>query len=450
MMNLIAAAVLLLPAAAPRTAPAAPRPNIILVLADDLGYGGLGCYGSVRVATPRLDRLAAEGIRFTQFYAGSTVCAPSRCCLMTGLHTGRARIRGNGTVPLRPEDLTVAEVLRKAGYATGAVGKWGLGEEDSTGIPNRQGFDEWFGFLNQVHAHNYYPEFLWRNTRMVSMPGNLGGQRREYAHDRFTDEALAFIDRHHRGGPFFLYLAYTIPHANNERQHDTGNGMEVPDFGSYADRDWSEPQKGYGAMIERMDRDVGRLVDRLRELGIDRRTLVLFTSDNGPHAEGGYEPGFFNAAGPLRGIKRDLYEGGIRVPMIAWWPESAPAGTVSDHVWAMWDFLPTAAELAGAEIPPDLDGLSMAAALLGRSPLRHEYLYWEFHERGFHQAVRSGDFKAVRHNLGPVELYDLAADPSETTDIAGRHPTVVAGMQARMDQARTDSPDWPVRPATGG
>ncbi len=446
---LIAVLSLSLPAGGPATAPAAPRPNIILVLADDLGYGGLGCYGSVRVATPRLDRLAAEGIRFRQFYSGSTVCAPARCCLMTGRHTGRARIRGNGRVPLLPEDRTVAKVLRDAGYATGIVGKWGLGEEGTPGIPNRQGFDEWFGFLNQVHAHNYYPEFLWRNTQMVSMPGNLGGQRGQYAHDRFTEEALAFVERH-RDRPFFLYLACTIPHANNERCRDTGNGMEVPDFGAYADRDWTEPQKGYAAMIERLDRDVGRLVDRLGELGIDRRTLVLFTSDNGPHVEGGYDPAFFQAAGGLRGHKRDLYEGGIRVPMIAWWPGTAPAGTVSDHVWAMWDFLPVAAELAGAEIPAGLDGLPMASLLQGRPAPEHEYLYWEFHERGFHQAVRAGHFKAVRHNLGGIELYDLAADPAETTDLAGRHPETVARMAAWMTQARTDSPDWPVRPAEGG
>jgi arylsulfatase A-like enzyme len=420
------------------------RPNVIFILADDLGYGDLGCYGQKVIRTPHLDRMAAEGMRFTQFYAGSTVCAPSRCCLMTGLHTGHARIRGNACLPLEPQDVTMAEVFRKAGYATGIVGKWGLGEPDTTGIPNRQGFDEWFGFLNQTLAHNYYPPTLWRNEQEITLKGNLEGKRTQYCHDLFTEEALSFVERH-KGRPFFLYLAYTIPHANNERGREVGDGMEVPDYGPYADRDWPGPEKGKAAMITRMDGDIGRLMDLLKRLGLDGRTLVLFSSDNGPHGEGGVEPDFFNSRGPLRGIKRDLYEGGIRVPMLARWPGRVPAGAVSEQVWAMWDFLPTMSELVKQEVPAKLDGMSMLPGLLGEPQAGHEFLYWEFHERGFSQAVRMGDFKAVRKGLDkPVELYDLKADVGEQNNLADQHPEVVAKIEAYLKTARTDSPDWPV------
>ncbi|HOQ88451.1 MAG TPA: arylsulfatase, partial [Phycisphaerae bacterium] len=297
----------------------AAKPNVIFILADDLGYGSLGCYGQKKVATPNLDRLAAEGLRFTDFYAGSTVCAPSRCSLMTGKHTGHCWVRGNERIPLRPQDVTVAEIFKQAGYITGLVGKWGLGEPDTTGIPNRQGFDYFFGYLNQRHAHDYYPTYLWRNQERVELEGNRDNQRRQYSHDLFTAEALSFIEKN-KSGPFFLYLAYTVPHANNERQQAEGMGMEVPDYGPYADRDWTVGQKGHAAMIYRMDRDIGRVMAKLRELGLDENTLVMFSSDNGPHKEGGYDPEFFDSNGPFRGIKRDLTDGGIRVPMIARWP----------------------------------------------------------------------------------------------------------------------------------
>jgi arylsulfatase A-like enzyme len=435
-----------------RTAEGSRPPNILFILADDLGYGDLGCYGQKQVRTPHLDRLAAEGMRFTQCYAGSTVCAPSRCCLMTGLHTGHGRVRGNALVPLGPEDGTVAEVLRRAGYRTGLVGKWGLGEAGSTGVPNRKGLDYFFGYLNQRHAHNYYPDYLWRNEEKVPLEGNVvednvATKRARYSPDLFTAEALAFLQRHRRQ-PFFLYLASTLPHANNERGRAEGNGMEVPSDAPYSDTPWPQVEKNHAAMITRLDSDVGRVLKRLKELGLEGNTVVFFSSDNGPHKEGGADPAFFHSAGPLRGHKRDLYEGGIRVPMIVRWPGKVRAGATSDQVWAFWDFLPTAAELAGAKAPAGLDGISVVPTLLGTSGQKpHPPLYWEFHERGFRQAVRLGDWKAVRLRPGgPLELYDLGKDVGEKDDVAARHPEVVADIESYLKTARTESPDWPVRP----
>ncbi|RUL88315.1 arylsulfatase [Tautonia sociabilis] len=439
-------------------------PNVVFILADDLGWGDLGCYGQQTLRTPNLDRLAAEGMRFTQVYAGSTVCAPSRCVLMTGYHTGHARIRGNARDPLLPEDVTVAEALKAAGYHTALIGKWGLGEDGSTGVPNRQGFDDFFGYLNQGLAHNSYPDFLWRQEERVEIPGNVIGpeknvavERGTYSHDLFVEEALAWVDRH-RDGPFFLYLALTIPHANNEASRATGNGMEVPDLGAFAEEDWPETEKGKAAMIARMDADIGRLMAKLDELGIDDDTIVFFTSDNGPHREGGrdFDPEFFDSNGPLRGIKRDLYEGGIRVPMLVRWPGHIPAGAVSDQVWAFWDVPPTLAELAGPEavaaLPDDLDGLSVVPSLIGpeaagRTQEEHEFLYWEFHEgRASKQAVRMGRWKGVRLAPdGPLELYDLETDLGEEKDQAAEHPEIVARIEAYLSIARTESPAWPLR-----
>jgi arylsulfatase A-like enzyme len=349
--------------------------------------------------------------------------------------------------------VTVAEVLRRAGYATGIIGKWGLGEPDTTGLPNRQGFDEWFGFLNQHHAHAYYPEYLWKNEQKYPLEGNVAPnnvttRKAQYAPDLFTREALDFLSRHQKE-PFFLYLAYTLPHANNELGGATGNGMEVPSDAPYSAEDWPQPQKNHAAMITRLDGDVGRVLQRLRDLGLDKDTLVFFSSDNGPHREGGADPGFFNSAGPLKGFKRSMHDGGIRVPMIVRWPGKVPVGSVSDAVWAFWDVLPTLAELTGAAAPPALDGLSMLPALLDTGPTpRHEFLYWEFHERGFDQAVRSGDWKAVRLGPGrPLELYDLARDVGETHNVAAEHPEIVARIEAYLKTARTDSPDFPARAA---
>jgi arylsulfatase A-like enzyme len=434
------------------------RPNIIFILADDLGYGDLGCYGQETIKTPNLDQMAVEGMRFTDHYAGSTVCAPSRCALMTGLHTGHCWIRGNALLPLRPEDVTVAELLKKAAYQTGIIGKWGLGEAGSTGIPNKQGFDYWFGYLNQRHAHNYYPEFLWRNEEKVPIEGNKlpapepGGwgrsvERATYSHDLFAQEALSFVERN-RDKTFFLYLAFTIPHANNEAGQ---NGMEVPSLEPYADKDWPQPQKAHAAMITRMDRDIGRLFGKLKELGLDRDTLVMFSSDNGPHKEGGGDPDFFRSSGSLRGYKRDLYEGGIRVPMIARWPGKIKPGSISNHICAFWDFLPTCCELAGIETPQGLDGISMLETLLSRTDQqkKHEFLYWEFHEQGKKQAVRMDDWKGVRLNVakdpdGPIELYNLKDDIGEKHDVAGQHPDIVAKIAEYMKLSHAPSEHWPL------
>jgi arylsulfatase A-like enzyme len=459
----------LLALAAPRgAAPSAPKgaaglPNILLIQADDLGYGDLGAYGQARFATPALDRLAREGIRFTAYYAGSTVCAPSRATLMTGLHTGHAWVRGNGgppegDVPLRPEDVTLPEVLKEAGYRTAMIGKWGLGAPGTTGAPERQGFDLAFGFLDQRHAHRQFTDHLWRNGARVA-----ADVQRDYANDLFTAEAAAFIARDDPR-PFFLYLNYAVPHAELRVPEDslaafrgrfperpfanpeadeklTGAGPDVPSLG-YRSQD--APHAAFAAMIARMDRDIGRLSELLRERGLAERTLVLFTSDNGPHREGGGDPDFFRSAGGLRGIKRDLYEGGIRVPMIARWPGTIPAGRVSDHVWAHWDLLPTLAEVAGARAPAGLDGRSMRLALRGERQPGHEFLYWEFHERGFQQAVRSGRWKAVRLSArGPLELYDLDADPGESRDLAPTHPEAVARIEGYLRTARTPSARWP-------
>jgi arylsulfatase A-like enzyme len=422
------------------------KPNVIFILADDLGYGDLGCYGQKKIKTPNLDRLAAQGMRFTQAYAGSTVCAPSRCALMTGKHTGHAHIRGNSNVPLRPEDVTVAALLKQAGYVTGLIGKWGLGEAGTTGVPTKQGFDSFFGYLNQVHAHNYYPDFLWRNTEKVPIEGNVvvkgvATKRTQYSHDLFAEEALRFVEKN-KDKTFFLYLAFTIPHANNE----AGKlGMEVPSDEPYTKEPWPQAQRNHAAMITRMDRDVGRLMQKLQELGIDENTIVFFSSDNGPHKEGGGDPDFFRSAGPLRGFKRSLHDGGVRVPMIVRWPGKIPAGD-NPHVWAFWDFLPTAAELAGARVPDNIDGISIVPTLLRQGKQRdHEYLYWEFTEKGFQQAMRVGDWKAIRPKLGgPLELYDLAKDLGEDKNVAEQHPDVIACIETLLKTARTDSPHFPV------
>ncbi len=383
------------------SADAAPRPNIVWIMADDLGYGDVGCYGQKVIRTPNIDRLAAAGVRFTHCYAGSTVCAPSRCTLMTGRHTGHARVRSNSLVPLAAEDVTVAEVLKSAGYATGMFGKWGLGEPDTTGIPNRQGFDEWFGYLNQHHAHNYYPDYLWKNEQKVPLENvvkdNVATTRAAYSADLITREALDFLDRHAQRR-FFLYLPFTLPHANNEAGKA---GMEVPSDAPYTAEPWPQPQKNHAAMITYLDAQVGKVLAKLAELKLADDTIVFFTSDNGPHREGGADPEFFHSSGPLRGFKRALYEGGIRVPMIVRWPGKITPRSVSSQVWAFWDALPTLAELAGAAPPAGLDGISMVPALLGersagRAQQDHEYLYWEFSEKGFAQAVPIGDWKAVR------------------------------------------------------
>ncbi len=429
-------------------------PNIIFILADDLGYGDLEAYGQERIRTPNLSRLAEEGIRFTDFYAGSTVCAPSRCVLMTGLHTGHAYIRGNGKYNLRPEDLTVAELLRGAGYVTGQIGKWGLGHEGSNGIPTKQGFDYFFGYLDQHHAHNYFPSFLIRNEERVYLENvvpeegqyhqGVASIKVEYSHDLMAREALDFIARN-AGHPFFLYLSFTIPHANNEAGNE---GMEVPDCGVYAEEDWPQPQKGLAAMITRLDTDVGRIVEALSMRGIEEETVIFFTSDNGPHAEGGNNPDFFDSNGPLRGIKRHLYEGGIRVPMIVRWKGKTPAGSVSNHVGYFGDWMATAAELAGLPETGSSDSISFLPVIIGDSGNQrsHDYLYWEFYERGSAQAVRMGRWKGLRKPMfsGPIELYDLSSDLGEEVDVASDHRQIVERIEALMTEAHTPSDLWKI------
>ncbi len=442
---------------------------MIFVLADDLGYGDLGSYGQTVIQTPSLDRMAAEGIRFTQFYAGATVCAPSRSVLMTGQHTGHTHVRGNAPGPdmtaqsLRDVDVTVAEVFKSADYATALYGKWGLGEVGLEGHPLKQGFDAFFGYLNQVHAHNYYPEFLWRDLEKVPLRNKVqrtervyggfhGGwatERNEYSHDVIMREALQWI-ADNKEGPFFLYLALTIPHANNEGTRGTGDGAEVPDHGRYAGEDWPAPDKGQAAMITRMDRDMGVLMDRLQELGIDERTLVMFSSDNGPHNESNHDLLKFNPSGVLRGIKRDLYDGGIRVPFVAWWPGTVQPGRVSDHVGYFGDLMATAAQLAGVETPPNTDSISFVPTLLGRPGKQavHDYLYWEFYESGSAQAVRLRHWKGVRKPMptGRIELYDVVRDPSEKYNVARNHPDVVKEIERMMAEAHVKHPSWTVRP----
>lgn len=434
-------------------------PNIVFILADDLGYGDLQCYGQEKILTPRLDQMAAEGMRFTQCYSGSTVCAPSRCALMTGLHTGHCRVRGNKRVPLLPEDRTMAEMLKEAGYATGLVGKWGLGNEDTTGIPTKQGFDYFFGYLDQQHAHNYYPEYLWRNEEKVTLEGNKEGapfaavEKAKWSPNLFQEEALSFIEDH-QDEPFFLYYATTIPHAANEsgRFHgnETGEGMHLPDDKPYSGKDWPQPQKNHAAMITRLDAQVGEVLDKLRELGIAENTLVIFTSDNGTHKEGGAIPEFFDSSGPLRGIKRDLYEGGIRVPGIAWWPGAVEAGAVSDHTWAFWDVPATACELAGISAASGADGVSFAPTLKGDASKQAEpeYLYWEFHEGGYKRAIRQGNWKAVLLNDDPIELYNLEEDLGEQKNLAASNPDRAAAMLKIIENARTPSEHWPGRART--
>lgn len=434
------------------------RPNVILIVADDLGYGDLGCYGQKQIKTPNIDQLAAEGVRFTDFYAGSTVCAPSRCALMTGLHTGHGYVRGNANLALRPSDLTVAELLKTAGYHTCLIGKWGLGDENTTGLPQKKGFDEFVGYLDQTHAHDYYTDHLFRYAPESKFEGrellaeNLGGKKALYTHDLFTVAALNFVHKskpttQNHFQPFFLYLAYTIPHANNEEGRRSGNGMQVPTDAPYSDESWPQTEKNKAAMITRLDTDIGKLMDRLKKDKTEDNTIIFFTSDNGPHKEGGVDPAFFQSSGPLRGIKRDLYEGGIRVPMIVRWAAQIKPGRVSDQVWTFWDFLPTAASIAGVSAPTNIDGISMWPAVLGQTQTnQHAFLYWEFHERGFQQAVRMGDWKAVRPQADePLELYNLKTDLSEKTNVAAQNPEVIAKIETYLKTARTDSADWPIK-----
>ena len=453
----------------PANADQASRPNIILILADDLGYNDLSCFGQKKFKTLRLDGMAKNGMRFTQFYAGCTVCAPSRSVLLTGRHMGRTVVRGNSTAPIiiRKEQPTLASVLKKAGYATACIGKWGVGTPDNLTNPNDVGFDHFFGYVNMWHAHNCYPEFLirngkvvrlrnvvadkwkkWQNPRLPQGGRGVAAKKVDYAPDLFTADALKFIREKHKQ-PFFLYYALNTPHANNEAGR---KGMEVPTHGQFAKKDWPEPEKGFAKMIANIDRDTGRILDLLKELKIDKNTLVLFTSDNGPHQEGGHRADFFDSNGKFRGIKRDLYEGGIRVPTIAHWPGTIKPGTKSERLWYFGDMMVTFAELAGVDPPQEVDSSSFVNALRGvdkeKKWKRKGYLYWEFYERGSAQAVRFGKWKAIRSPMftGKIELYDLSWDFDEDHNYAPRRPDLVKHAGNLFKKLHTPDKNWTIKP----
>lgn len=447
--------------------PAADRPNIIWIMADDLGYGDLGCFGQKVIQTPNLDRMAMEGMKFSHFYAGATVCAPSRSVLMTGLHHGHTRVRGNAgkTNPaaqaLKEGDVTVAKVLKDAGYKTALIGKWGLGDvgEAETGLPRKQGFDYFYGYLNQTHAHNHYPDYLWRNetkeplSNIVTPVGeNGGGYATDPVHfsdDLFADEALKFVEDN-KAAPFFIYWSLVVPHANNERTRELKDGAEVPDYGPYADKDWPNPDKGQAAMITRLDSYVGRMLKLLKEQGLAEKTLVIFTSDNGPHNESNHDLTRFDPSGPYTGIKRSLTDGGIRVPLIAWWPGKIKAGLETRHVASFADWMATAAELADAKVPEKTDSISFVPTLMsnGAKQEQHEFLYWEFHEGGFKQAaLYQGRWKGIRAGGpdAPIALYDQQNDVEEKTNVASENPEIAAKIGEYLKTARTESADWEPR-----
>lgn len=437
-------------------------PNVILILADDLGHGALGCYGQQKIKTPNIDRIAAGGMTFTQAYSGAHVCQPSRCVLMTGMHTGHSAIRANDTRQfLADDDVTVAEILKSKGYATGGFGKWGLGYEGTSGQPCRQGFDDWFGVYMQVHAHFYYPFWVWRNDDKVMLPGNFNGQRQTYVQDEFQREALDFIRRHH-DRPFFAFLPYIIPHVELAVPEES----ELPYRGQFDKQAVLDPRPGYigsedgfttfAGMVSRLDQYVGGVLDLVEELGIEENTIVIFTSDNGAQG-GGKDNGwarmndYFKTNGNLRDYKGSFYEGGIRVPLVVKWPKSVEAKSSSTHVVAFWDVLPTLAEAAGADVPANIDGVSFLPTLTGQGEQRlAEGQYWEYPQRnGIGRGARMGNWKAVQKgsNLA-VELYDLEADPSESMNVAQKHADVVEKITAFMDRQHV-APRPPAGPNVG-
>ena len=442
-------------------------PNIVYIMADDLGYAHLGCYGQKIIRTPHVDRMAAEGMMFTQVYAGCNVCAPCRSVLMTGLHMGHTPVRGNsGGIPIRDTDVTVAEVLKKAGYATGGFGKWGLGDNGTPGVAYKQGFDRFFGYYDQVHAHSYYPRYLWNNGEKFPLKGNdgrdrdglTGDKRVTYSADEIMRKAREFI-RKNRDRPFFCYIPSTVPHTEllvpgDSLKEYAGRFPEPNPWTSPRNHYAAQPQPraAFAAMVTRLDLEVGRILELLKELDLDRKTIVFFTSDNGGQGGGGPDPGFFEANGPLRGFKGMMTEGGLRVPMVVRWPGRVRPGTVNHLPWYFADVMPTLAELAGASghVPAGIDGISVAPSILGQDgQKKHEFLYWEkprfrngkIRPETLEQAVRMGDWKAIRKRPGaPMELYNLARDLGEATNVADRNPDVVAKIAKIMDREHVDPP----------
>jgi len=444
------------------------KPNIIYILADDLGYGDLGCYGQKKIKTPNIDALASQGMRFTQHYSGATVCAPSRSVLMTGLHTGHTFIRGNksvkpeGQYPIPENIVTLAELLKGEGYVTGAFGKWGLGPPGSAGDPLNQGFDTFFGYNCQGLAHNYYPYYLWSNRQKMILNENQGELEGIYGPELIHKHTLEFLEKN-KNQSFFLFVPSVIPHAElkaPEKYMNKYRGKLPPEkeykgcdpgckrykTGGYGSQ--LETHAAFAAMVDLLDEQVGEIAAKVIELGIEKRTLIIFTSDNGPHYEGGADPDYFDSNGIYRGYKRDLYEGGIRVPMIAKWPGMIKSASTTDHISAFWDVLPTLTEIGGAQTPENIDGISFLPTLIGNKQPKHEYLYWEFHERGGRRAIRKDQWKLVLYdvkteNPRPIELYDLSKDPGEDQNLAELHPEIVDELITLMDN-RTVSPikEW--------
>jgi len=444
------------------------RPNIIFILADDLGYGDLSCYGQKHFTTPNIDRLAQEGMKFTNHYSGSPVCAPSRSALMTGLHSGHTYVRGNkevqpeGQWPLPAEGMTLTELMKSDGYATGVFGKWGLGGPGSSGAPENQGVDRFFGFNCQRLAHNYFPEYLWDNRKKVFLDGNRGTSKGDYAPDLIHEKALQFLEDH-RDKPFFLFYPLTMPHAElvaPEKYMAMYRGQFLPEKsfagvdsgetfrkGPYASQ--PEGHAAFAAMVHLLDEQVGSIMEKVKALGLDENTLVIFSSDNGPHLEAGGDPDYFDSNGILRGYKRDLYEGGMRVPMIARWQGRIKAGQVSDHVSAFWDVMPTLADLLQIKLNQETDGISYLPTLLGKGKQKqHAHLYWEFHELGGRMALRQGEWKLVQYDVGKnppgaFELFNLKEDPSEKNNLAEKYPQKVDDLKTVMLAERVPNKDFP-------
>jgi arylsulfatase A-like enzyme len=448
------------------------KQNVILILADDLGYGDLGCYGQQKIKTPNIDKLAEEGMKFTNFYSGATVCAPSRASLLTGKHNGHGSVRGNQPFPQQlGNEPTIASILKQNGYATAVIGKWGVGHPQPVGDPQRCGFDYSFGYLNMWHAHNFFPEFLYENTQKFVLPGNkllpinqwsnnswVGSKenapegygeaavKKVYVPDLMEERMLSFISSQ-KQQPFFIFYTPTIPHANNEIK---GNGMEVPDYGIYKNENWPDVEKGFAAAITRLDATVGNLVAHLKKTGLDKNTLIIFTSDNGPHSEGGHSPVFFNSNGGTRGKKRDLYDGGIKVPMIAWSP-SYIKPAVTPEVFAQYDFLATISQLTSSKFENNTDGLSFAPLLSNQGKQQqHKYLYWEFYEEGGKQCVISFPWKLIKLNTttfsenGKWELFNLANDPIEKKNVASENPKLVKKLSGYMQKAHVPHPNMSI------
>ena len=436
------------------------KPNIIFFLSDYSGIGDYEPYGQKKIKTPNIAKLATEGMKFTQHYAGSTVCAPSRCTLMQGMHTGHSTVRGNNKNVLNEDDYLVSQMLKEAGYTNMIIGKWGLGDSaDGPGDPAIHGFDYFYGFRDQGRAHHYYPDYIWKNHEKVEFPDNPE-KRTDYIHDHFTEEGLKFV-KEHKDKPFFLYMAYTMPHSDLDVPEDSMAEYHpmfdpekyAPGAGKGGFPGQPTPHAAYAGMITRMDRDIGRFMELIKQLGIDDNTIVIFSVDNGAPRRSpkhGADPNFFDSNGPFRGYKRDVYEGGVRTPLIVRWPGKIEANSSTDHISAFWDFFPTVAEIIGVKPPDNLDGISYLPTLLGHpeDQKKHKYLYWEFFEQGGKQAVRMGDWKAVRVNVSgnfntaPIELYNIKKDEGETNNIADQHPEMVQQMFKIMKEGRVSSPKY--------